>query len=139
MRPVLTLLLLGSISIHAAPLSSLQERQSAANTAYDYIFIGGGTAGLVAAYRLAEANQSLAILILEGGSIPFDTVPASRVPAAVASLQHTSADWNYTACVDLSCRERLEWRAKQKRQKADTGFAELHRQEQVYHIHKGEH
>ena len=38
-----------------------------ATDAYDYIIIGGGTAGCVLASRLSERQSSLSILVIEAG------------------------------------------------------------------------
>jgi choline dehydrogenase-like flavoprotein len=58
---------------------------------YDYIICGGGTAGYVLASRLAE-DTYVSILILEAG-LNNDKVPASSIPAAVAQVLGTEADW----------------------------------------------
>ena len=59
---------------------------------YDYIICGGGTAGCVLAGRLAE-DKSLSILVVEAGSINTE-VPFSAIPAALAQVLGTEADWN---------------------------------------------
>lgn len=59
---------------------------------YDYVICGGGTAGCVLAGRLAE-NSELSILLVEAGP-PNETVPASAMPAGVAQIFGSEADWN---------------------------------------------
>ncbi|OJJ59831.1 hypothetical protein ASPSYDRAFT_30663 [Aspergillus sydowii CBS 593.65] len=85
-RPVLALLL-WSIS-------------SAAET-FDYVVVGGGTAGVALAVRLAEASHSVALI--EAGSHYELTWPLAAIPGAdvlpVGSdpdpLAHAPADWGF--------------------------------------------
>ena len=58
---------------------------------YDYIIVGGGSAGAVLANRLSE-NGSINVLLLEAGG--SESV-SSDVPLNAASLQLTSIDWQY--------------------------------------------
>jgi len=57
---------------------------------YDYIVIGGGTAGLAIASRLA-ANSSISVAVVEaGGTYEIDN-PASIIPG-LAGIQATGSD-----------------------------------------------
>ncbi|XP_067121220.1 glucose dehydrogenase [FAD, quinone]-like [Centruroides vittatus] len=58
---------------------------------YDYVIVGGGTAGAVLANRLSS-DSSIRVLLLEAGSVPDE---ASNIPFAALSLQHTELDWSY--------------------------------------------
>jgi choline dehydrogenase-like flavoprotein len=60
-------------------------------SSYDYIIIGGGTAGLVLAARLTE-DSSKRVLVLEAGE---DLTADARlsVPAMWPTLLNTDADW----------------------------------------------
>ncbi|KXN91298.1 Glucose dehydrogenase [FAD, quinone] [Leucoagaricus sp. SymC.cos] len=61
---------------------------------YDFVVIGGGTAGGVVATRLGE-NPDFKILVIEAGTSNED-VFATHPPAIAHSLAGTLADWNYT-------------------------------------------
>lgn len=61
---------------------------------YDFIVVGGGTAGLVVANRLSE-NPVYLVLVIEAGG-PSENVFNSHVPFFNGRLFKTSADWNYT-------------------------------------------
>jgi choline dehydrogenase len=59
---------------------------------YDYVIVGGGSAGCVLASRLSE-NPDTQVLLLEAG--PPDTADEIHIPAAINLLFQTSYDWNY--------------------------------------------
>ncbi|CAG2104016.1 unnamed protein product [Medioppia subpectinata] len=67
---------------------------------YDYIVIGGGSAGAVMANRLSE-DPAIKVLLLEaGGSENL----FSDIPIAAATLQMTPIDWGYqTEPQEASC------------------------------------
>ncbi|XP_044001625.1 glucose dehydrogenase [FAD, quinone]-like [Aphidius gifuensis] len=58
---------------------------------YDYIIIGGGTAGCVVANRLSE-NDNITVLLLEAGD---DEPLLSEVPVIFPTLQLTKLDWKF--------------------------------------------
>ncbi|KDQ59695.1 aryl-alcohol oxidase [Jaapia argillacea MUCL 33604] len=60
---------------------------------YDYVVVGGGTAGCVLANRLSE-DPSVSVLLVEaGGSHEKETF--SKIPVAFGKLFKTDADWAY--------------------------------------------
>ncbi|XP_022830931.1 glucose dehydrogenase [FAD, quinone]-like [Spodoptera litura] len=64
---------------------------------FDYVVVGGGTAGLVVTTRLVEANYS--VLVIEAGDIPG---VESLNPGLVQYIKNSRIDWNYTS--ELNCR-----------------------------------
>lgn len=58
---------------------------------YDFIVIGGGSAGSVVANRLSEIS-SWKVLLLEAGG---DETIVSDIPGAAQYLQRTNIDWQY--------------------------------------------
>ncbi|GFT52987.1 glucose dehydrogenase [Nephila pilipes] len=58
---------------------------------YDYVIVGGGSAGSVVAARLAE-KECVTVLLLEAGKPP---PKSTDIPAAARSFLQTDIDWNY--------------------------------------------
>lgn len=73
------------IAAYASPLNTFE---------YDYIIVGGGTAGCVLANRLS-ANPSISVALVEAGPTVFND---SRVliPSPSGPAWGTELDWNYT-------------------------------------------
>ncbi|RWS01101.1 glucose dehydrogenase (acceptor)-like protein 3, partial [Dinothrombium tinctorium] len=77
---------------------------------YDFIVIGGGSAGAVVASRLSENSEWKVLLLEAGGSENIFT----DIPLAAANLQMTPFDWAYqtepqeAACYGLKNR-RMHW------------------------------
>lgn len=61
---------------------------------YDYIVVGGGTAGCVVASRLAERKPDLSIMVIEAGS---DLSKHEHVyePLGAQHLHFSEIDWQY--------------------------------------------
>ncbi|KAL2126715.1 hypothetical protein VTI74DRAFT_349 [Chaetomium olivicolor] len=77
-------------------------------TEFDFIVVGGGTAGCVVAGRLAE-NSNVKILVIEAGiSNPAD-VDAITTPARAFELRDSKYDWAYkTTMIDRPEYTRIE-------------------------------
>jgi choline dehydrogenase-like flavoprotein len=75
-----------STAVYASPLASSFE--------YDYVIVGGGTAGCVLANRLS-ADPSISVALVEAGPTVFND---SRVliPSPAGPAWGTELDWNYT-------------------------------------------
>ncbi|XP_025837647.1 glucose dehydrogenase [FAD, quinone]-like isoform X2 [Agrilus planipennis] len=58
---------------------------------YDFIVVGGGTAGAVVASRLSE-NANWTVLLLEAGA---DEMPVTDMPLLFPALQLTPFDWQF--------------------------------------------
>lgn len=63
-----------------------------ASDSYDFVIIGGGTAGLVLANRLTE-NPQVQVLVLEAGE-DLTADPRVTTPALFPTLIGSDADWN---------------------------------------------
>lgn len=61
---------------------------------FDYIVVGGGTAGLCLASRLSE-NPNIKVLVLEAGSNELAN-PNLVIPAMWIQLLGTSLDWHFS-------------------------------------------
>ncbi|THW30587.1 alcohol oxidase [Aureobasidium pullulans] len=79
----------------AAPLVANNFGRPAQNATFDYVVVGGGTGGLAIAYRLAEANHSVAV-IEAGGFYEVENGNTSVVPAYNQDYNKITPDsqWN---------------------------------------------
>lgn len=73
-----------------------------ANATYDYVVVGGGTAGLTVAARLAEAGVGTVAVIEAGGFYEMDNGNLSTIPGTAAYFVGTNPgernpliDWEY--------------------------------------------
>ncbi|KAJ8925926.1 hypothetical protein NQ315_009778 [Exocentrus adspersus] len=83
--------------------------QSEDNREYDFIIVGGGTAGCVLANRLTEISDWKVLLIEAGSEEPDIT----SVPSLLFYLQQSSVDWNYyTQPQPSACRARPHGRCR---------------------------
>ncbi|WP_067968573.1 GMC family oxidoreductase [Mycolicibacter icosiumassiliensis] len=80
----------------------------AAGTHYDFVVVGGGTAGCVVAGRLAE-NKDVNVLVVEAGvGNPWDLAGVTT-PGTAMELRHSQYDWDYKAkFVDRGVWERVD-------------------------------
>jgi len=75
---------------------------------YDFVIVGGGTAGNVVAGRLAE-NPDVTILVIEAGVDNSIELPEIRTPSNAMNLRSSKHDWAYkTTLVKRDDYERIE-------------------------------
>ncbi|KAK1987560.1 GMC oxidoreductase [Colletotrichum cereale] len=63
--------------------------------AYDYIVVGGGTAGVAVAARISEGLPAAKVLLIEAGPAVWDE-PKINVPGMKGTTLGTKYDWNFT-------------------------------------------
>ncbi|KAH7341232.1 GMC oxidoreductase [Rhizoctonia solani] len=89
---------------NAAQIATVFEGDSKKNTItpedvaswkkWDYIIVGGGSAGCVLAHRLSE-DPNVSVLVIEAGKDCLDQL-FSRIPLTFGRLFKTDADWAYS-------------------------------------------
>ncbi|XP_067000947.2 glucose dehydrogenase [FAD, quinone] [Anabrus simplex] len=89
---------------------------------YDFIVVGGGSAGATVANRLSEVDQWNVLLLEAGGDPP----PISDIPPIFFSLERTDVDWQYkTEPEDTNCRAYIDHRCSWPRGKVLGGSSVL--------------
>jgi choline dehydrogenase len=75
---------------------------------FDFIVVGGGTAGCTVAGRLAE-NPNVSVLVIEAGAGNPQDVAAITTPARAFELRSSEWDWAYkTTMIDRKEYTRVE-------------------------------
>ncbi|KAF8986906.1 hypothetical protein BDQ17DRAFT_1375624, partial [Cyathus striatus] len=87
----LSLLTLGITSVHS--LTITDDPTSILNHTFDYIIVGGGTAGLTVANRLTEDKQTTVLVIEAGDDLRNDT--RTTDPGLYAVADYTNISWGY--------------------------------------------
>ncbi|KFY32497.1 hypothetical protein V493_00140 [Pseudogymnoascus sp. VKM F-4281 (FW-2241)] len=73
---------------------------------YDFIIVGGGTAGLVVATRLSQRLPTSCVLVIEAGD-DGRTEPGIVIPGNIGSTIGTKYDWNLTTVVQPNANGRI--------------------------------
>lgn len=84
-----TVCLICWIYLSSESVKNLITIDEAIKTEFDYIIVGGGTAGCVLANRLTEYENVQVLLIESGGTFG----PIAMVPLLASQQQKTSVDW----------------------------------------------
>ncbi|KAI1174485.1 hypothetical protein F4777DRAFT_381833 [Nemania sp. FL0916] len=74
-------------------LTSDKGQDDASDPSFDYVIVGGGTAGLVVASRLSE-NPRVSVAVIEAGNFEKDN-PLVTTTEQVGVGRGTSIDWQY--------------------------------------------
>lgn len=77
------------IYLSTETISNLISFEEAQKHTYDYVIVGGGTAGCILASRLSE-NVDVSVLLMEAGST-FS--PLAMVPLLTSQQQRSQNDW----------------------------------------------
>ncbi|KAJ3564666.1 hypothetical protein NP233_g8146 [Leucocoprinus birnbaumii] len=92
--PYLRLLCTALAAASTVSAALYQSPQSLPRTSYDFVIVGGGTAGAVVANRIS-ANPKVSVLVLEAGNANTDVEP--HIPRLCTMITpDTKYDWNYT-------------------------------------------
>lgn len=81
------------------------------NTDYDYVVIGGGTAGLVMAARLSE-NPGTRVVVLEAG--PENTFETGQYAAGAGGMWGPATNWQYMSAPQAALNGRQIMQARGK-------------------------
>ncbi|KAH7928995.1 GMC oxidoreductase [Leucogyrophana mollusca] len=85
--------------------TTLSNPSAVANKSYDYIIVGGGTAGCVLANRLSEDAGVSVLLVEAGGSNEGELF--SKIPVGYAQLLKSSRDWCYKTTPQAALNNRV--------------------------------
>jgi choline dehydrogenase-like flavoprotein len=80
-------------------------------TSYDYIIVGGGSAGCVLAARLSEDEDIRVLLVEAGGS---DRHPLFHMPAGFAKMTKGIASWGWSTVPQKHMNGRVFWYTQAK-------------------------
>ncbi|KAG8733316.1 hypothetical protein FRC11_007199, partial [Ceratobasidium sp. 423] len=98
--------LLGTVSASVLPRSLTTDGASFASQTFDYVIVGGGTAGLAVAARLAE-NSSVTVGVIEAGQYIVDD-PLIDTPQLFGNTQgNPNYDWMFESTAQPGVNNRV--------------------------------
>nr|WBQ01554.1 PlmB [Aspergillus flavipes] len=87
-------------------MSTTASIETFLRTQFDYLIVGGGTAGLVLAARLSEDEQ-VQVGVIEAGSCKFDDPTIDTTDGFAAAFQHPDYDWMLQSTPQTGCQGRI--------------------------------
>ncbi|KAF3939091.1 hypothetical protein ABW19_dt0210004 [Dactylella cylindrospora] len=93
-------------SMAATILTRDQAAKTGTNT-YDFIIVGGGTAGIALATRLGQKLSRTKILVLEAGPAPPANEPGISIPALKGSTLFGQYDWKFLTTPQEGVKDRV--------------------------------
>ncbi|KAJ7049724.1 aryl-alcohol-oxidase from pleurotus Eryingii [Mycena amicta] len=93
-----------ALCVHAAIWETVADLEKL-NTKFDFIVVGGGTAGNVVANRLSE-NPTHSVLVLEAGGSNAGILAIEAPLLCITATPDTAQDWNYTTTPQVGLNNR---------------------------------
>jgi len=81
------------VALTALLFTLTSSKSTSNNTYFDYVILGGGTAGLVVASRLSE-NPHITVAVIEAGDFERNN-PNVTNPSILSLAKNTRVDWEY--------------------------------------------
>ena len=111
---------------HMPALSSSAEEFLSHN--YDYVIVGGGTAGLVIAARLTE-NPDVTVGVLEAGKNKLDDMFIDTPALFLQIFNNPDYDWQFMTEPQVQCLQDIFW--------VSADLAQKHNHNKIHHIPRG--
>ncbi|KAG8162981.1 hypothetical protein KVR01_007459 [Diaporthe batatas] len=94
----------------AVASSATRSPDSYSDAHFDYVILGGGTAGMVIANRLSE-NPNNTVLVVEAGTFQYDN-PLVTNTTVLGIARNTDVDWQYESAPQIyAANQTIAWSA----------------------------